>query len=209
MASSTNPDNNAALIQYADALASDPVQGTWDIVATCRASGQWRAELQTVLISGNKSKLWDLHALQLLRDCDTRWLSTKNMITRLIYLYAISVNPWYWNICWRESVAYPAFLVTAYLFITYALSVQRGSVASPSSHSPYTWDSKSGSRASFSRENTNSVHGSTCIWVACCILDRTQEGHPRTVPLYWFWNFKDHGICCKGTMKSCLCTGNE
>jgi hypothetical protein len=103
LASSTNANDKPALTRYADALASDPVRRTRDIVATCRASGQRRAELQTVVTSGNKSNLWELRTLQLLRDCDTRWSSTKNMMTRLIYLYAICTDSYQYQIHANEN----------------------------------------------------------------------------------------------------------
>ena len=92
LASSSNPDDHAMLSRYAEALASDPVKRTRDIVAGCRASGQRRAELKKVIISGNEQASWDLDVLQLLRDCDTRWSSTKNMITRLIHLYPVYLH---------------------------------------------------------------------------------------------------------------------
>ena len=89
LASSDDPRDHDELVLYADALASDPVKCTRDIVADCRVSGQRRAELRKVIVSGNEHKSWDMDILQLLRDCDTRWSSTKNMITRLIYLYPV------------------------------------------------------------------------------------------------------------------------
>lgn len=81
-----------ALRQYANALSSDPVASTREIVAICRKSGQRREELQKVIVAGNHSNSWGttIRSVQLLRDCETRWSSTFNMIDRLIELYPVS-----------------------------------------------------------------------------------------------------------------------
>lgn len=81
-----------ALRQYANALSSDPVGGTREIVAICRKSGQRREELQKVIVAGNNSNSWGtaIRLVQLLCDCETRWSSTFNMIDRLIELYPVS-----------------------------------------------------------------------------------------------------------------------
>ncbi|KAJ7697181.1 hypothetical protein B0H17DRAFT_928548 [Mycena rosella] len=55
-------------------------------------SGQHRSDLKVVIVQGNEKKVWDapngtLPALQLLRDCETRWSSTYMMSGRVTELY--------------------------------------------------------------------------------------------------------------------------
>lgn len=89
--SSTDPSGpNQELKEYARAVESNPVGHTRNIVAVCRKSGQRREELQRVIVSGNEQCVWALRTVQLLRDCETRWSSTFNMIDRLIELYPVS-----------------------------------------------------------------------------------------------------------------------
>ncbi|KAI0729761.1 hypothetical protein BC629DRAFT_1261519, partial [Irpex lacteus] len=81
--------------KYAEALAADPVGRIRALVAACRASGQRRDDLQAVIKNGNEAKQWErirpggMPALQLLRDCPTRWSSTYNMIDRVLVLYPV------------------------------------------------------------------------------------------------------------------------
>ncbi|KAK7000830.1 ribonuclease H-like domain-containing protein [Favolaschia claudopus] len=84
------------LSRYADAVAEDPMGRGRHIVASCRASGQRRSDLKTVIVQGNLSKCWEpadngeavmLPVVQLLRDCETRWSSTYLMNDRVIALY--------------------------------------------------------------------------------------------------------------------------
>ncbi|KAJ6552172.1 hypothetical protein B0H10DRAFT_1262256 [Mycena sp. CBHHK59/15] len=76
---------------YAQALESDPIGNSRQIVAACRASGQRRADIKQIIIDGNDKFLWVptgiMRVLQLLRDCETRWSSTYLMSDRLIELY--------------------------------------------------------------------------------------------------------------------------
>lgn len=87
--SASGPDKN--LLLYADAVRSQPIGTTRDIVAVCRKSGHRRVELQQIIDTGNKSLAWDreIRMVQLLRDCETRWSSTFNMIDRVIELYPV------------------------------------------------------------------------------------------------------------------------
>ncbi|KAJ7464855.1 hypothetical protein B0H11DRAFT_2159707 [Mycena galericulata] len=84
---------DAELKLYAEALESDPVGNSRQIVAACRASGQRRADVKQIIIDGNKKLLWQsadhgvLRVVQLLRDCETRWSSTYLMSDRVIELY--------------------------------------------------------------------------------------------------------------------------
>ncbi|KAH9164363.1 ribonuclease H-like domain-containing protein, partial [Lactarius sanguifluus] len=77
------------LTSYAEALDSDPVNRTRGIVGVCRASGGRRKELKHAIEDGNKSNTWGeiIRVVQLLRDCETRWSSTYNMIDRTMELY--------------------------------------------------------------------------------------------------------------------------
>jgi hypothetical protein len=92
IASSKDATPSRELRQYAEAVQSDPVGTTRSIVAVCRKSGHRRVELQQVIAAGNRSNAWGtiLRLVQLLRDCETRWSSTFNMIDRLIELYPVS-----------------------------------------------------------------------------------------------------------------------
>ncbi|KAK7025814.1 hypothetical protein R3P38DRAFT_2529700 [Favolaschia claudopus] len=90
------------LSRYADAVEEDPIGRGRHIVASCRASGQRRRDLKTVIVQGNLSKCWEpaengeavmLPVVQLLRDCETRWSSTYLMNDRVIALYPVSLLP--------------------------------------------------------------------------------------------------------------------
>lgn len=86
----------AELQLYAEALQSDPVGNTRQIVAACRASGQHRADVKQIIVDGNVEFLWQpggvLRVVQLLRDCETRWSSTYLMSDHLIELYPVSLR---------------------------------------------------------------------------------------------------------------------
>ena len=96
------PDPSAPseeLKQYAAALKSKPVIKTREIIATCRRSGERRAELKTMIETGNATSTWPtpggkVRVLQLLRDCETRWSSTFNMIDRMMELYLVRAAAW-------------------------------------------------------------------------------------------------------------------
>ncbi|KAJ7721832.1 hypothetical protein DFH07DRAFT_867753 [Mycena maculata] len=84
-------ESAAELKEYAEALQSDPVGKSRQIVAACRASGQRRADVKQIIVDGNRKFLWQpggtLRVVQLLRDCETRWSSTYLMSDRLLELY--------------------------------------------------------------------------------------------------------------------------
>ncbi len=95
IATSVDPLNpSSELVEYATAVQSDPVGRTQQIVATCRKSGQHREGLQKLIATGNDTNAWgpdtNIWLVQLLRDCETRWSSTYNMIDQLIELYPVS-----------------------------------------------------------------------------------------------------------------------
>ncbi|KAF8993043.1 ribonuclease H-like domain-containing protein, partial [Cyathus striatus] len=82
---------------YAQSLTKDLVGTCRNLVAVCRASGQRRKQLEDIIVKGNTKGYWydgnsTLPVLQLLRDCDTRWSSTHQMICRVLQLYPVSVH---------------------------------------------------------------------------------------------------------------------
>ena len=94
IATSADPLNpSSELMEYATAVQSDPVGRTRQIVATCRKSGQGREGLQKLIATSNDTNTWgpdtNIRLVQLLRDCETRWSSTFNMIDRVIELYPV------------------------------------------------------------------------------------------------------------------------
>jgi hypothetical protein len=96
IATSPNPLNpDSDLVRYATAVESDPVRRSREIVATCRKSSQHRENLQKLIATGNITNAWGsdttIRLVQLLRDCETRWSSTYNMIDRVIELYPVSI----------------------------------------------------------------------------------------------------------------------
>ncbi|KAJ6462092.1 hypothetical protein C8R45DRAFT_841836, partial [Mycena sanguinolenta] len=88
-----NADDEQAqeLVEYAEALQKDPIGKSRQIVSSCRASGQRRADVRQIILDGNKTLLWKpsgtLRVVQLLRDCEARWSSTYLMNDRVIELY--------------------------------------------------------------------------------------------------------------------------
>ncbi|KAF8959750.1 ribonuclease H-like domain-containing protein, partial [Flammula alnicola] len=81
---------------YLEAVEADLVGKCRSIVAACRSSGQRRQALLKKIDEGNKSGYWKgklvngtdkIPLVQLLRDCETRWSSTFNMIDRVLELY--------------------------------------------------------------------------------------------------------------------------
>lgn len=90
---STEPEKHKALRRYADALKARPIHKIRRLVAACRASGQRRQDLTDAIRKGNQDHAWGLEGipdLQLLRDCETRWSSTFNMVGRALTLYPVS-----------------------------------------------------------------------------------------------------------------------
>ena len=87
---------NSARQAYSDALISEPVKRVRELVAACRKSGTRRTDLMNTIKRGNEHKLWEdgqqIPERQLLRDCDTRWSSTFQMIARALSLYPVRLN---------------------------------------------------------------------------------------------------------------------
>lgn len=94
--SSSDPARATELQNYAKVLGTRPIRRCRELVAACRASGQRREDLKQAIIDGNKSGDWKINGeliqlpeLQLLRDCETRWSSTFNMLGRILDLYLV------------------------------------------------------------------------------------------------------------------------
>jgi hypothetical protein len=85
---------SAKLIEYATAVKSDPVGGTRGVVAVWRKFGLRHEDWKQVINTGNSCNAWGpdvvIRPVQLLRDCETCWSSTFNMVDRLIELYPVS-----------------------------------------------------------------------------------------------------------------------
>lgn len=102
-------DASSSSDAYGDALRGDLIGRVRKLVSDCRASGQRRSALRTVIMNGNEMKSWPqtmpdfdipmlsdasktggtLPEVQLLRDCETRWSSTFLMISRVLTLYPV------------------------------------------------------------------------------------------------------------------------
>ncbi|KAI0720529.1 hypothetical protein C8T65DRAFT_526127, partial [Cerioporus squamosus] len=79
------------LYAYSGAVATDPIKSVRELVGVCRRSGTRRADLRRKIIQGNAANLWgagvQVPERQLLRDSDTRWSSTHQMVGRTLSLY--------------------------------------------------------------------------------------------------------------------------
>ena len=94
-----NPETIANAKRYVAALERDLVGTSRGIVSSCRASGQRRQDLRKLIEDGNNSGFWkgkminpvhdSMPEVQLLRDCETRWSSTFNLIDRMIMLHPV------------------------------------------------------------------------------------------------------------------------
>ncbi|KAJ2927910.1 hypothetical protein H1R20_g9190, partial [Candolleomyces eurysporus] len=85
---------------YREALKRDIIGLPRSFISSCRTSSQRRQAFQDIITEGNLKGFWigkvamprenddpnKLRNLQLLRDCETRWSSTVQMIGRYLYL---------------------------------------------------------------------------------------------------------------------------
>jgi hypothetical protein len=76
-------------------MKDDVVASARSLVRACRASGQRRADFESVIEDGNEEGGWGdppklLRVVGLLKDVDTRWSSTFLMIDRVLELYLVS-----------------------------------------------------------------------------------------------------------------------
>lgn len=82
---------------YQHALKSDTVGVARRLIATCRVSGKRREEFANTIIEGNDAHLWrdqdgnvmERKALELLRDCKTRWSSSHVMLDRVLEMLPV------------------------------------------------------------------------------------------------------------------------
>lgn len=85
---------------YRAALKTDIIGVVRKLVAACRVSGQRREDFELTIQEGNKAGIWtdfdgnplSLPALQLLRDCETRWSSTFLMLDRVLTLLPVRMS---------------------------------------------------------------------------------------------------------------------
>ena len=82
---------------YLTALKADVLGTAQKLVATCRVSGKRREEFLATILEGNLDETWvdddgkpiSREALQLLRDCETRWSSTFLMVDRVLVMLPV------------------------------------------------------------------------------------------------------------------------
>ena len=85
---------------YLSALKADVLGTARKLVATCRISGKRREEFVDTVLDGNSNETWvdgdgnpmSRKALQLLRDCETRWSSTYNLVDRVLTMLPVSFS---------------------------------------------------------------------------------------------------------------------
>lgn len=82
---------------YLAALTADVLGTARKVIATCRVSGKRREEFLDTILEGNLDETWvdddgnpmSREALQLLRDCETRWSSTFLMVDRFLVMLPV------------------------------------------------------------------------------------------------------------------------
>ena len=82
---------------YLRALKVDVLGITRKLISNCRVSGHRREEFIDTVLDGNESEEWkdkdgnsfSRKALQLLRDCETRWSSTHLMVDRALEMLPV------------------------------------------------------------------------------------------------------------------------
>ena len=82
---------------YLQALTADVLGTARKLVSTCRVSGKRREEFLETILQGNLDETWvdddgnpiPREALQLLRDCETRWSSTYFMVDRVLVMLPV------------------------------------------------------------------------------------------------------------------------
>ena len=82
---------------YLCALKADVLGVTRKLISNCRVSGQRREEFVKTVLEGNEREEWEdddgnffsRKALQLLRDCETRWSSTHLMVDRALEMLPV------------------------------------------------------------------------------------------------------------------------
>ena len=82
---------------YLEALIADVLGTARKLIAACRVSGKCREEFLDTILKGNLDETWtdddgnpiSREALQLLRDCETRWSSTYDMVDRVLVMLPV------------------------------------------------------------------------------------------------------------------------
>jgi hypothetical protein len=82
---------------YRQVLAGDVLGTARKLIASCRVSGNRREEFLNTIFKGNLDETWtdengntiSRDALQLLRDCETRWSSTYFMVDRVLVMLPV------------------------------------------------------------------------------------------------------------------------
>jgi len=82
---------------YFHVLRVDVLGTARKLIAACRVSGKRREEFVDTILEGNVNKTWvdndgnpfSRKALQLLRDCETRWSSTHLMVDRALVMLPV------------------------------------------------------------------------------------------------------------------------
>jgi len=85
---------------YVCALKTDVLGTARKLVAACRISGKRQEDFVDTVFKGNRDDKWtDIDgnvitrkALQLLRDCDTRWSSTHHMVDRTLEMLPVCLT---------------------------------------------------------------------------------------------------------------------
>lgn len=82
---------------YLRVLKADVLGVARKLITACRISGKRREEFVDTILGGNIRETWvdddgnffSRKALQLLRDCDTRWSSTHLMVDRVLVMLPV------------------------------------------------------------------------------------------------------------------------
>lgn len=82
---------------YLHVLTADILGTARKLIAACRISGKRREEFLDTILEGNLNETWkdddgnliSKEALQLLRDCETRWSSTYFMVDRVLVMLPV------------------------------------------------------------------------------------------------------------------------
>jgi hypothetical protein len=82
---------------YLGALKTDVLGTARKLISACRISGKRRERFADTVLEGNRDETWtddngnfiSRKALQLLRDCETRWSSTHLMVDRVLIMLPV------------------------------------------------------------------------------------------------------------------------
>ena len=96
---------------YVQVLAADVLGTARKLIAACRISGKRREEFLDTILHGNTNETWkdddgnpiSMNALQLLRDCETRWSSTYLMVDRVLVMLPVCLTAISVYLLWFDS----------------------------------------------------------------------------------------------------------